>query len=244
MKDITSHHTSHHTTFFTYSPRLVVADPAHGSLARVGHNRAGWPTQAAKVGAVHAGRQDKSRDLCDGGSFGVEFETAEVQRAGLESTHSFFPLLFPLSSFLPLQGLVASALVSPIYITMTNPLSRLEVIMQTSAIDGKAISFPDACREVVVSWGKGEARVGVEEGGEVENANRKTHSLLSRPRAKPRPTRASSDFVACSAARASGSPRRECAGGARRGCGPGRAQAEAEAETRKCHNRDWENSQH
>eukprot|EP00343_Euplotes_focardii_P007771 CAMPEP_0205821094 /NCGR_PEP_ID=MMETSP0206-20130828/5164_1 /ASSEMBLY_ACC=CAM_ASM_000279 /TAXON_ID=36767 /ORGANISM="Euplotes focardii, Strain TN1" /LENGTH=290 /DNA_ID=CAMNT_0053116317 /DNA_START=84 /DNA_END=956 /DNA_ORIENTATION=- len=46
-------------------------------------------------------------------------------------------------------GLAASAIVSPIYVAMTNPLSRLEVIMQTSAINKKAISFPAAIKEVV-----------------------------------------------------------------------------------------------
>ncbi|GMI05853.1 hypothetical protein TrVE_jg384 [Triparma verrucosa] len=47
-------------------------------------------------------------------------------------------------------GLISSAAVSPIYIVMTNPLSRLEVIMQTSAIKGKAISLPAAIKEVIV----------------------------------------------------------------------------------------------
>lgn len=46
-------------------------------------------------------------------------------------------------------GLIASAAVSPIYIIMTNPLSRLEVIMQTSSISGKSIGVIDACKEVV-----------------------------------------------------------------------------------------------
>eukprot|EP00808_Paulinella_micropora_P001983 g82455.t1 len=46
-------------------------------------------------------------------------------------------------------GLVASALVSPIYVVITNPLSRLEVIMQTSSIGGKRISFLEACKEMV-----------------------------------------------------------------------------------------------
>jgi len=48
-----------------------------------------------------------------------------------------------------LTGLIASAAVSPIYIIMTNPLSRLEVIMQTSKIKGDSISLVDACKEVV-----------------------------------------------------------------------------------------------
>jgi len=46
-------------------------------------------------------------------------------------------------------GLIASAAVSPIYIIMTNPLSRLEVIMQTSAIKGDSIGLIAACKEVV-----------------------------------------------------------------------------------------------
>ena len=46
-------------------------------------------------------------------------------------------------------GLVASAAVSPIYVAVTNPLSRLEVIMQTSKISGKSISVVDAIKEVV-----------------------------------------------------------------------------------------------
>mmetsp|Transcript_42946 Transcript_42946/g.124183 ORF Transcript_42946/g.124183 Transcript_42946/m.124183 type:complete len:320 (-) Transcript_42946:56-1015(-) len=46
-------------------------------------------------------------------------------------------------------GLVASAVVSPIYVVVTNPLSRLEVIMQTSKISGKSISVVEAIREMV-----------------------------------------------------------------------------------------------
>jgi len=48
-----------------------------------------------------------------------------------------------------MTGLISSALVSPIYIVMTNPLSRLEVIMQTSSIQGKPIGLMEACKEVV-----------------------------------------------------------------------------------------------
>merc|ERR1712003_538554 len=33
-----------------------------------------------------------------------------------------------------MTGLIASAVVSPIYVVVTNPLSRLEVIMQTNSI--------------------------------------------------------------------------------------------------------------
>jgi hypothetical protein len=46
-------------------------------------------------------------------------------------------------------GLVASAAVSPIYVLMTNPLSRLEVIMQTSSIQGNGITLAQACKEMV-----------------------------------------------------------------------------------------------
>lgn len=46
-------------------------------------------------------------------------------------------------------GLIASAVVSPIYVFITNPLSRLEVIMQTNSIQGKSISVLEAVKEVV-----------------------------------------------------------------------------------------------
>lgn len=46
-------------------------------------------------------------------------------------------------------GLIASSAVSPIYVCVTNPLSRLEVIMQTSKISGKPIGVAEAIQEVV-----------------------------------------------------------------------------------------------
>ena len=46
-------------------------------------------------------------------------------------------------------GLLASAVVSPIYVGLTNPLSRLEVIMQTSAIQGRSIGLVTAVKEVL-----------------------------------------------------------------------------------------------
>lgn len=46
-------------------------------------------------------------------------------------------------------GLIASAVVSPIYVVVTNPLSRLEVIMQTSSIVGKRIGVVEACKEMM-----------------------------------------------------------------------------------------------
>ena len=45
-------------------------------------------------------------------------------------------------------NLIASAIVSPIYVVATNPLSRLEVIMQTSSISGKRIGVFEACKEL------------------------------------------------------------------------------------------------
>lgn len=45
-------------------------------------------------------------------------------------------------------GLVSSAVVSPVYVAVTNPLSRLEVIMQTSSINGKGISLGEALKEM------------------------------------------------------------------------------------------------
>lgn len=47
-----------------------------------------------------------------------------------------------------LCNLISSAVVSPIYVIATNPLSRLEVIMQTNSISGKSISVLDACKEL------------------------------------------------------------------------------------------------
>eukprot|EP00980_Cylindrotheca_fusiformis_P016950 scaffold5159_cov112-Cylindrotheca_fusiformis.AAC.4 len=46
-------------------------------------------------------------------------------------------------------GIIASAIVSPIYVVVTNPLSRLEVIMQTSKIEGKSIGVIEAIKEVI-----------------------------------------------------------------------------------------------
>jgi len=46
-------------------------------------------------------------------------------------------------------GLIASSMVSPFYVMMTNPVSRLEVIMQTNSIKGESISLRDAMKEVV-----------------------------------------------------------------------------------------------
>jgi hypothetical protein len=43
---------------------------------------------------------------------------------------------------------IASAVVSPIYVVVTNPLSRLEVIMQTNSIKGKSIGVLEAVREM------------------------------------------------------------------------------------------------
>lgn len=45
-------------------------------------------------------------------------------------------------------GFVASAVVSPIYVVVTNPLSRLEVIMQTSSINSKAYTVMGAIKEM------------------------------------------------------------------------------------------------
>lgn len=45
-------------------------------------------------------------------------------------------------------NMIASSAVSPIYVLMTNPLSRLEVIMQTASITGKSITLPQAVKEM------------------------------------------------------------------------------------------------
>merc|ERR1719502_310276 len=47
-----------------------------------------------------------------------------------------------------MANLLASAIVSPIYVVVTNPLSRLEVIMQTNSIKGKSISVVSAIKEM------------------------------------------------------------------------------------------------
>jgi len=51
-------------------------------------------------------------------------------------------------------NLIASAMVSPIYVVVTNPLSRLEVIMQTNSIKGSSISVFEACKEMGADMAK------------------------------------------------------------------------------------------
>jgi len=51
-------------------------------------------------------------------------------------------------------NLIASAVVSPIYVVVTNPLSRLEVIMQTNSIKGKSISIFEAVGEMAADMAK------------------------------------------------------------------------------------------
>jgi hypothetical protein len=46
------------------------------------------------------------------------------------------------------SNLIASAAVTPFYVFFTNPLSRLEVIMQTTPINKKQIGFLEACKEL------------------------------------------------------------------------------------------------
>jgi len=46
------------------------------------------------------------------------------------------------------SGMLASSLVSPIYVGLTNPLSRLEVIMQTASIGGQRIGLGAALAEL------------------------------------------------------------------------------------------------
>lgn len=45
-------------------------------------------------------------------------------------------------------NLISSSIVSPMYVIATNPLSRLEGIMQTTSITGKRISIIEACGEL------------------------------------------------------------------------------------------------
>lgn len=51
-------------------------------------------------------------------------------------------------------NLIASAIVSPIYVIVTNPLSRLEVIMQTNDIKGGSISVGSAIKEMATDMSK------------------------------------------------------------------------------------------
>merc|ERR1719460_1495802 len=51
-------------------------------------------------------------------------------------------------------NLIASSVVSPIYVVVTNPLSRLEVIMQTNSIKGNSISIFEAVREMGADMAK------------------------------------------------------------------------------------------
>merc|ERR1712166_1617364 len=51
-------------------------------------------------------------------------------------------------------NLIASAVVSPIYVVVTNPLSRLEVIMQTSSMQQKSITTMEAVGEMAADMSK------------------------------------------------------------------------------------------
>merc|ERR1711990_1243920 len=51
-------------------------------------------------------------------------------------------------------NLIASAIVSPIYVIVTNPLSRLEVIMQTDSVNSKSISTFEAMKEMGADMAK------------------------------------------------------------------------------------------
>jgi len=51
-------------------------------------------------------------------------------------------------------NLLASAIVSPIYVIVTNPLSRLEVIMQTNSVQSKSISTFEAIKEMAADMAK------------------------------------------------------------------------------------------
>jgi hypothetical protein len=51
-------------------------------------------------------------------------------------------------------NLISSSIVSPIYVGVTNPLSRLEVIMQTSSIKGQRITVTEAVKEVIADSNK------------------------------------------------------------------------------------------
>jgi hypothetical protein len=52
------------------------------------------------------------------------------------------------------SNLLSSAIVSPIYVILTNPLSRLEVIMQTNKINVKSIGISQAIKEMIYDMKK------------------------------------------------------------------------------------------
>lgn len=52
------------------------------------------------------------------------------------------------------SNLISSAIVSPIYVIATNPLSRLEVIMQTNSIKDESIKITEAIKELVLDTKK------------------------------------------------------------------------------------------
>lgn len=52
------------------------------------------------------------------------------------------------------SNLLSSAIVSPIYVILTNPLSRLEVIMQTNNINYKSIGISQAIKEMMYDMKK------------------------------------------------------------------------------------------
>ena len=52
------------------------------------------------------------------------------------------------------SNLISSACITPIYVMVTNPLSRLEVIMQTNSIKGKSISTTQAIKELALDMKK------------------------------------------------------------------------------------------
>ena len=51
-------------------------------------------------------------------------------------------------------NLISSAIVSPIYVIVTNPLSRLEVIMQTNSIKSSSIGVVAALKEMSTDMAK------------------------------------------------------------------------------------------
>ena len=64
------------------------------------------------------------------------------------------PISASLSGLWPRLIGVASAVVSPIYVFVTNPLSRLEVIMQTNSLKGNSISTVAALKELSTDMAK------------------------------------------------------------------------------------------
>jgi len=87
---------------------------------------------------------------------GHSFASAVLGLVGQPKLQKFIQKEVGASGYFGQSGtnLIASAVVSPIYVVVTNPLSRLEVIMQTNSIKGGSISTFAAIKEMGADMAK------------------------------------------------------------------------------------------